>query len=78
MNLCPPTSLVVSRAFSQTVEAMNFCATEGIEIWLAGVLNDPRGAGFAKRLLLQDGFIALWQTWLVWRTWAWRPGVIFC
>ncbi|CAK8990908.1 unnamed protein product, partial [Durusdinium trenchii] len=37
--------------------AMNFCATEGIEIWLAGVLNDPRGAGFAKRLLLQDGFI---------------------
>ena len=36
---------------------MNFCATPGIEQWLGAVLNDPRGAGFAKRLLLQEGFL---------------------
>ena len=43
-------------------EAMNFCATEGIDRWLGEVLNDPRGAGFAKRLLLQEGFLVPW-TW---------------
>eukprot|EP00435_Cladocopium_sp_Y103_P075112 s14_g54.t1 len=37
--------------------AMNFCATPGIDQWLGALLNDPRGAGFAKRLLLQDGFL---------------------
>ncbi|CAL1147022.1 unnamed protein product [Cladocopium goreaui] len=37
--------------------AMNFCATPGIDQWLGELLNDPRGAGFAKRLLLQDGFL---------------------
>lgn len=41
---------------------MNFCATEGIDRWLGEVLNDPRGAGFAKRLLLQEGFLVPW-TW---------------
>lgn len=38
-------------------QAMNFCATPGIDEWLGAVLNDPRGAGFAKRLLLQQGFL---------------------
>ena len=39
---------------------MNFCATPGIDQWLGELLNDPRGAGFAKRLLLQDGFLDVW------------------
>ena len=43
-----------------TAEAMNFCATPGIDQWLGELLNDPRGAGFAKRLLLQDGFLDGW------------------
>lgn len=48
---------------------MNFCATPGIDEWLGAVLNDPRGAGFAKRLLLQEGFLdrrAFFKGW-------WKP-----
>ncbi|CAJ1421046.1 unnamed protein product [Effrenium voratum] len=37
--------------------AMHFCATPGVEEWLGALLSDPRGAGFAHRLLLEPGFI---------------------
>ncbi|CAE7743026.1 unnamed protein product [Symbiodinium sp. CCMP2592] len=37
--------------------AMRFCAVPGIDVWLGRFLNDPRGASFAHRLLLQSRFI---------------------
>ena len=62
-------------------KAMNFCATPGIDEWLGAVLNDPRGAGFAKRLLLQEGFLD-WpagnKAWWKQITWWWfQTNMIF-
>ena len=52
--------ITITKVARSTAEAMNFCATPGIDQWLGELLNDPRGAGFAKRLLLQDGFLDGW------------------
>jgi len=37
--------------------AMHFCNSEGIDSWLAALLNDPRGAAFARDVMLAPNFI---------------------